>query len=53
MVLELNFAPTQVSSRVMANPPNPVQEGVVGVETPPDPSHNRKKGPTQGKSGRS
>ena len=34
----------------MANPPNPAQEGVVGVDVPPEPSRGREDGRTQGKS---
>ena len=39
----------QVSSRAMANPPNPVQEGVVGVDIPSEPSRGREGERTQGK----
>lgn len=32
----------------MANPPNPAEEGVVGVYVPPEPSRGREDGRTQG-----
>ena len=37
----------------MANPPNPVQEGVIGVDVPPEPSHGREGDRAQGKRGKS
>ena len=44
----------QVSSQAMANPPNPMQEGVVGVDVPSEPSRGhegeRAQGKTLGKS---
>ena len=54
MVSELRFARTQVSSRARANPSNVAQEGVVGVDVPPEPSRGREgeraQGKTRGKS---
>ena len=32
----------------MTNPPNPAEEGVVGVDVPPEPSHGREDEHTQG-----